>query len=724
MLLRDRNGNKAPMPVGSESSGPPLDLFPPTSAEAPEPTPDEHDPIARSRMIEFVAIGLGITSLARGSVAFLADLHTREASLAILSTVLWATAYALSRRGHLRSAAWILTIGAWATATSSALLVGDINTPQLATLGVVVPAAGLLIDRSSALTATFVASLTIAGLTAIHTLTPPTGTPFEHENFGRIVVLVTMLVGSVFIFLAMLRGISNSKKESTTFQLQLSLRNAELTLARERYREISDLTFDYFYSMLVTPDGTFFNETVSPQFERITGYTNAELTPELYWDIVHPDDKARVVEREKLSPLERPTISEHRILSKSGDTIWIRDHSKVSVNADGTTRLHGASKDITEEKRAAMERNQMELELQQAQKMDAVGRLAGGVAHDFNNLLTVITGFSEILAEEVDDEATAESVDQIRIAANRATELTSQLMAFSRRPLGDLDTVDINKVIRDLTPMFSRLLGEGIQVVTDLAPDTGHATGEPGLFEQVFVNLAVNARDAMPEGGALRFESRRIHNGDSVRIRVSDAGVGMSDEVANHVFEPFYTTKSRGEGTGLGLSTAYGIIQRFSGTIQVETSEGEGCTFEIVLPAAPPAPVGPNRSLVQKSASPLSPKMVLVVEDEDRVRQVLCTVLEAQGHHVLQANSGDAALQVAEASDRRIDLLVTDVVMPGMSGFELAHLLLERDSNLRVLIMSGYANQRDDSQLPAAASFLQKPFGPRELATELAAIYS
>jgi two-component system cell cycle sensor histidine kinase/response regulator CckA len=415
---------------------------------------------------------------------------------------------------------------------------------------------------------------------------------------------------------------------------------------------------------------------------------------------------------------------------------WKRKDGRVIV-----VRLSGCAAMSTDEAEEVLEliaeditdRRQLEEQLRQAQKMDAVGRLAGGVAHDFNNLLMVINGYTEVLLEQLEqDSPMHHKVQSIQQAADRAATLTRQLLAFSRKQLLELKVVDVNTVIGDMERLLRPLIGENIELITHLSPDTGHTRADAGQLEQVIMNLVVNAKDAMPEGGKLTVQSadvtvrqnfsehRFIQPGRYAVISVSDTGHGMDRETQLRIFEPFFTTKEKGKGTGLGLSTVYGIVKQSSGYVFAQSEIGAGTTFYVYLPR------------VEDSAEELSPaeapqneiggsETVLLVEDEESVRELVRVTLASRGYNVLEAENGECGLRIAEEFQGHIDILITDVVMPGIGGRELAKQLLTLRPGISVLYLSGYTEDAIVTQgaLGPANAFLQKPFTLQNLAKKV-----
>jgi two-component system, cell cycle sensor histidine kinase and response regulator CckA len=379
------------------------------------------------------------------------------------------------------------------------------------------------------------------------------------------------------------------------------------------------------------------------------------------------------------------------------------------------------------------ERRQLEEQFRQSQKMEAVGRLAGGVAHDFNNLLMVINGYTEVLLEQMEaGSAHHQKVQSIQQAADRAASLTRQLLAFSRKQLLELKVVEVNVVITDMERLLRPLIGENIELVTRLSPDAGRTRADAGQLEQVIMNLVVNAKDAMPEGGRITIQSadvrvtqqyrehRFIQPGRYVVISLSDTGHGMDKETQSRIFEPFFTTKEKGKGTGLGLSTVYGIVKQSGGYVFPESQPGTGTTFYIYLPRVEEAieQFSPVQALEREKGGS---ETVLLVEDEDSVRELVRETLITRGYKVLEAEDGEAGLRVAESYSDRIDLLITDVVMPGIGGRELVKRLLPLRPEIGVLYLSGYTEDAimHHGALEPGTSFLQKPFTLQGLARKV-----
>jgi PAS domain S-box-containing protein len=439
--------------------------------------------------------------------------------------------------------------------------------------------------------------------------------------------------------------------------------------------------------------------------DEMMGRTSLELA--LWGRPEHRDQVLAIVRREGVCR-NFPTVL-HR---KDGSLVEIEFSGRV-IEVDGQPCLLSILRDVEDQRR-------LERQLTHAQKMEAIGRLAGGVAHDFNNIMTAVMGYAQIASESLPADSSARGdLHEILRASGRASELTRQLLAFARRQVTQPRPVDLNHLINETRKLLERLLGENITLRTEPASDLPLVLVDPGQIEQVLVNLSVNARDAMPTGGLLTIATRA--RAGMVLLDVTDTGVGISAEAQGYIFEPFFTTKEHGKGTGLGLATCYGIVRQAGGHIEVVSEPDHGSRFRIILPALPQGTVAdhtPARGTRIESMAQGHGDLILLAEDEPQVRQLTDRLLRGLGYRVLAAESGESALRIAEESGEPIDLLVTDVVMPGMGGGALVSELRKSRPGLKVLYISGYAEDSDaiERALREGDSFLAKPFTVGELA--------
>jgi two-component system cell cycle sensor histidine kinase/response regulator CckA len=459
--------------------------------------------------------------------------------------------------------------------------------------------------------------------------------------------------------------------------------------------------------------------------------TNVELGLSFYQG--ESREKIESALREAID-LGKPYDLELEIVTAEGNHKWVRTIGHPIKQNNQVVKVRGTFQDITARKQAEEDRARLEEQLRQAQKMESVGRLAGGVAHDFNNLLTVIQGHCDLMLTQMSDrDPLLKEVKHIQQAGERAASLTRQLLAFSRRQMLAPIVLDLNDLVANLRKMLERLIGEDITLTTVLAPGLWSVTADPGQIEQVIMNLAVNARDAMPTGGMLTIETGNVHLDDSyarthleapvgpcVMLAVSDTGHGMDAQTQEQIFEPFFTTKEPGKGTGLGLATVYGIVKQSGGDILVYSEPDRGTTFKIYLPANKM----PSKDLVAPPTQPVSRggnETILLVEDEEMVRDLVRIVLHTKGYTILEASHGGEALSLARQHQGPIDLLVTDVVMPRISGRELAEQLKALRPLMKVLFMSGYTDDAvvQHGLLAAEVEFLPKPFSPSVLASKV-----
>ena len=471
---------------------------------------------------------------------------------------------------------------------------------------------------------------------------------------------------------------------------------------------------------------------LNPVAETLTGWTREESRGKSAADVL------KLVDERTKEPLENPldralqnrtvaALSGAALISRAGAEVPI-EHSASPVH-DTSGRVRGAIlvfRDISK-------RRQLEEQATHSQKMEAVGRLAGGVAGDFNNVLTVITGYAELMRAEVPSNSPMRRfVDEIIYAAERAASLTRHLLAFSKGSSAQPRVIDLNSVLTGMEPMLRRLLGQNIELILLQAPGLGRVKADPAQIEQVMVNLATNSRDAMPHGGKLVIETANVElesaggkpavpvtgatvrtppepsaHGSYVMLAVSDTGKGMDAETRSRLFEPFFTTKAPGKGSGLGLATVYGIVRQCEGQVTVYSQPNCGTIFEIYLPRVTEPVTEPERKRSAKGS-----ETILVVDDEEGVRKLVSAVLRSNGYDVLEAGTGGAALAIYEKNSHKIDMVLTDIVMPQMSGFELGRELIGRTPGLKILYMSGYRDNAYGANGEAPRAFLHKPFTP------------
>lgn len=509
-------------------------------------------------------------------------------------------------------------------------------------------------------------------------------------------------------------------------QLQIQKMRQQLLMREELFRLISENAAD----MIAVVDNKGNRLYNSPSYERILGYTSEELRQTPAFEQIHPDDRERVssaAASAQRSGTGQPI--QYRMRDKTGQWRVLESTASAVRNENGDVeKLIIVNRDVSD-------RRLLERQLLQAQKMEAIGRLSGGVAHDFNNLLGVIIGYAEVLEEEsAASDTHRESVDQILKAGRQAASLIRQLLAFSRQQVLEPKTVDVNAVVHDTEKMLHRLIGEDIELVTRLDSAVSKIKVDQGQLEQALVNMAVNARDAMPNGGQLRIETENFEMdelaagkyqypvlvGSYVRLTISDDGVGMNSETLARAFEPFFTTKEKGKGTGLGLAMVYGFVKQSGGYIDLTSELGTGTCIRIYLPQVDQVG-GKGEPVVISKESHTGNGTILVVEDDAPLRNLTVRHLRSFGYRVLDAQDAASALAISNASNENIDLLFTDVVLPKINGRALANLLTEKRPDLRVLFTSGYTGQSVEKGdiLEENCNFLPKPYTRAGLAEKV-----
>ena len=511
------------------------------------------------------------------------------------------------------------------------------------------------------------------------------------------------------------RRVQERTEELTAANIELNAQMFERRKAEEAYRELFENADDMVFTLGLS--GTF--TSVNKVGERLTGRSRAELATLRLEDVVGPREQSRVVD--VMTALQRdepapPTMLEIR--GAEGDKTRVEVSLRLIQRSGAPAGIHGVARDLTE-------RERLESELRQAQKLEAIGHLAGGVAHDFNNILMVIQGYSEMLLSRVEDQKHSDDLQQILDAARRGSDLTRQLLAFGRKQVLRVRPLDLNAVVLETSQMLTRLIGENITLRINPGPVTCAIEADRSQLEQVLMNLAVNARDAMSRGGSLTLSVDRIEvagsahalpDGSYVKLEISDNGSGMDDATKQRVFEPFFTTKGPGKGSGLGLSTVYGVVKQLGGDVTVESTPLQGSTFTVLLPVTAKEPEVVHESIIPGLASG-GGETVLLVEDDAPVRALLSSVLKRHGYDVLVANGAREALSIAARHIGSLDLVLSDVIMPEMSGPEMVALLKNIRPEPAVLYLSGYATDAlvTDRVLPDAVTFVQKPVSARQL---------
>jgi two-component system, cell cycle sensor histidine kinase and response regulator CckA len=524
------------------------------------------------------------------------------------------------------------------------------------------------------------------------------------------------------------RDLETLKEYSEGLVRKLEERNYELEASEQRYRALFELSP---LPMWVYDPETLAIQAVNAAAVEHYGYARDELLAMTLKDIRPAEEIPRLLGVDRSVPGRRAAgLWKHR--KKDGSLIDVDVYTHEVVLGGQPLRL-AVLRDVTEQR-------MLEEQFRQAQKMEAIGRMAAGIAHDFNNLLTVIVGYSELISKQVGKHGPfSQELAEIRKAGERAGGLTRQLLAFSRKQVLMPEVLDLNAVVIDLEDILRRVLGEDLELRAVLDPGLGHVKADPSQVEQVIMNLAVNARDAMPEGGRLTLETRNVEldedyarehatvqPGSYVMLAVSDTGTGMDETTRSRIFEPFYTTKEPGKGTGLGLSTTYGIVKQSGGSIWVYSELGRGTTFKIYLPRVD-EPLAPAREPETRDAPAggaqraAGYETVLIAEDDDAIRLLARLALERHGYSVLMAKDGAEALEVTRGHRGPIHVLVTDMLMPGMNGTELAAQVTALRPGLKVLFVSGYAEGTvmGEGEMAERSAFLEKPFTTEALARKV-----
>ncbi|AEV83064.1 histidine kinase [Actinoplanes sp. SE50] len=511
-------------------------------------------------------------------------------------------------------------------------------------------------------------------------------------------------------------GISTDITERS--RAEAALRDSE-----ERFRLLAEHAQDIIFRYRLAPEPAM--EYLSRAVEQITGFTAEDFyaDPELIENRIEPEDRP-VFERSWRMP--RSGTTSFRLRRRDGEVVWIEQRAgAVTAPGGALVAVEGILRDVTERMAAERERAELERQLRQSERLDSLGQLAGGIAHDFNNILAVISGYADMMIDELGDEHPSKpDANGIKQAAARGAALTRQLLLFSRSEPSRSELLDLNAVASDMLRLLGRTLGEDIELGTELVADLPPVVMDRSKLEQVVMNAVLNARAAMPAGGRLTISTGREHGGagdDQVCLAVTDTGCGMTPEVLARAFEPFFTTKGRGSGTGLGLATAYGVVTDAGGTITLESEPGRGTTLRVRLPAGTEDAAGVTPAAPAAEDAAGDGRRILVVEDEEMVRDIVCRLLVKAGYQVFAAPHPAEALRMCRDEALAFDVLLSDVIMPGMSGTQLAAELRRDRPGLPVLFMSGYTSgpAPGGQELPTDAPLIRKPFERQTLLDEV-----
>jgi len=508
-------------------------------------------------------------------------------------------------------------------------------------------------------------------------------------------------------------------------------RTKELAESEEKYRLLAENTSDYCYFLNISRHGVITVDWVGGAFQRITGYPIEYIYDyEKWFSIIHPDDIIKVQQGTEAVLSSQTSVFEYRIKTKFGEERWLCDRI-YPIRDEKNQRIVsaiGAVQDITERKKAEEEKKKIEAQFFQAQKMESIGRLAGSIAHDFNNILVSIMGYAELLNVRFPDEATpvGKASSVILKGTVRASNLTKQLLGFARAGNYERKPININEALLETIEVLEKIFEKKINVICAFEKDINLIDADENQLDQIFSNIFINAKDAMPNGGDLKITTKNItidrnfiekhpeiQSGAYVEISISDSGIGISKDVINHIFEPFYTTKGEGKGTGLGLASVYGIVKIHNGYIYCSSKPEKGATFTIYFPVS-------NKVIIESESHQVIRKgngSILVVDDEEDVRYLTKEMLEELGYEVLTAESGNEAVEIFKKKKDEIDIVILDMIMPVMSGGETYFQLKKIKEGVRVLLASGLNRDGEMSEIlnDGVLGFIQKPFRMEEL---------
>jgi two-component system, cell cycle sensor histidine kinase and response regulator CckA len=514
-----------------------------------------------------------------------------------------------------------------------------------------------------------------------------------------------------------------------------TLEKVNMELRETKNRELQEseakylLHFENVLDLIFSIDRELTVKTISPSVKKILGYEPEDLIGKPFQKLNLMDERyleQAVADVMRILSGESVNLTIYEIFTKEGKKIFAEITWSPILKNGAIIGIIAVARDVTERKKAEVDKKKLQEQLWQSQKMEAIGRLSGGIAHDFNNLLTVIIGSAEMALMGFESESYDKGfLNSIKEAGEKAAILTRQLLAFSRKQVFQAEVFNLNDAVYDMDKMLRRLIGENIELKTHLSPETCMIETDRGQVEQIIMNLAVNAKDAMPEGGKLIIETTKVELDEEYAdshiilkpgfyemMAISDTGIGMTNEVKSHLFEPFFTTKEKGKGTGLGLSIVYGIVNQSNGFIWVYSEPGMGTTFKIYFPRVDKTDVDIKKMEKEPEAPINGSETILVVEDDSMTREIIKMILNKSGYKVLFAANSGEAINISEEHKEKIDLILTDLVMPGMGGRELANLLVDKRKEMKVLYMSGYTDNTisHNGILEKGINFIQKPF--------------
>jgi PAS domain S-box-containing protein len=617
----------------------------------------------------------------------------------------------LLRRGHLDAVSIALPTVIWLTLTLASAWVGGLRAAGVFMYPAIVLTAGFLVSVRAAVVFALLCSLSALalGLASDHGLLPHSGPVPTLRLWVTLTTAIIAAAGAVWLSLG---------------TLQAALRETEDS--ERRYARLFHGAPDGIVSLAA--DGRI--ESINPAAATLLGVHGAEATGRRLAEFIPTPELGRPSLEDSLAE-QTPVLAQLSPLGR--DAVWVEVNSRSETDEAGARSMELTLRDVTERHNAESERRSLEAELNEARKLESVGRLAGGIAHDFNNLLTVIHANSELLMDRGDSGDLRERLREMRDAAEYGATLTRQLLAFASRQVLEPEWIDINQEIRNISPLLARLAGADVAIHMELSPELGSIRADPSQLQQVIINLVTNARDALPGGGQIHIETSRARDGEPsgrpaqvedsvgwVRLEVRDTGVGMDEETLAQAFEPFFSRKASGRGTGLGLASVYGIVRQSEGHVDVSSRVGHGTTFSIYLPEHARRPAQAEKP-PQPLPSEASSETVLLVEDDGSVRHVLKRMLEHAGYRVVSAACAEEATVALGAEPCSVDLLLTDVVMPGLSGPGLAEQLSRVQPDLKVVFMSGHTEDEAISEevRQRGALFLAKPPSRSELLAKL-----